>query len=59
VLPRQYNDEKSMTRFAPIIPVFYSEFFEQSTWQDIRRETDAVIYYVFNDSRLDELALLK
>ncbi|MEB3103318.1 hypothetical protein [Ferviditalea candida] len=62
VLPKQYNDDKSITRFAPIIPVYYSELLDQETLQTvvlIQRESDAVVYYVFNDTRDEHQSMLK
>lgn len=62
VLPKHYNDVKSITRFAPIIPVYHSELLNQESWQSFSRhqnEADAVIYYVFNDTSTDNHSLLK
>jgi hypothetical protein len=61
VLPRRYNDDKSITRFAPIIPVYYSELLDQKTWElftFLQKEADAVIYLVFNDTSNDEYSFL-
>ncbi|OMF34940.1 hypothetical protein [Paenibacillus peoriae] len=61
ILPRKYNDEKSITRFAPIVPIYYSELMDQMEvrpYTILQKESDAVIYYVFNDIELEHSSLL-
>jgi hypothetical protein len=61
VLPKQYNDDKSITRFAPIAPVYHSELLDPETYklfEPDQKEADAVIYYVFNDIKYDEHNIL-
>ncbi|WLR51773.1 hypothetical protein LC040_02390 [Bacillus tianshenii] len=60
-LANQYNDEKSITRFAEVRIVFSQELKEDTFNQTISKDklkSDAVIYYVLCDSH-DEVATLQ
>jgi hypothetical protein len=61
VLPKQYNDDRSITRFAPIAPVYRSELLDPETYKLFvpdQKEADAVIYYVFNDIQYGKNTIL-
>ncbi len=56
VLPKQYNDDKSITRFAPIVPIYQSELSDEESFQSVLTvydNVDAAIVYVFNDTDID------
>jgi len=52
VLPKQYNDDRSMTRYALIYPVYQSELQKDEWIQTFSfyHQADAIIYYVINDT---------
>ncbi|AVV57006.1 hypothetical protein C7121_13265 [Paenibacillus glucanolyticus] len=57
ILPKQYNDDKSMTRFAPIIPLYASEFCNETRISILaeKHNMDAIIAYIINDTGRDSL----
>ncbi|MCK8487009.1 hypothetical protein M0651_07495 [Paenibacillus sp. MBLB2552] len=62
VLPKQYNDEKSITRFAPVVPIYQSELNDEGSFQSVFADydnVDAAIVYVFNDTDTDNESLRK
>lgn len=62
VLPKQYNDNKSITRFAPIVPLYLSELKDKEAILSIvsvLKEVDIAMFYVFNDTYYDEFLAKK
>ncbi|MGF9796395.1 hypothetical protein [Brevibacillus agri] len=56
ILPKQYNDEKSMTRFAAINPVFASELVSgtiSSTNLLSIKESDTIVHFIIDDTAQD------
>lgn len=62
ILPKQYNDDKSMTRFAAIHPIFASELVSEtisSSKLNLLEKSDAIIYFIINDTNQDFDSLKK
>lgn len=59
-LSNEYNDEKSMTRYAEIEFLFSSEIIEEDNWKDKynNKNSDAIVFYIILES-LNDLEMVK